>query len=279
MELKVNEIQVPEKIEFNFEELKAELMQKTELYATVVYTDDQIKQAKADRANLNKLKKAINDERIRREREYMKPFTEFKAQIAEILGIIDKPIAVIDRQIKEAEEKEQTEKKAKIEELFGGLPNKPEWLTLAQIWDARWMNKGTTFRMIEENMVGWCGRIETEMKTLEGLTECAFEAIEEYKRTLDLGKAVETGRRMAEVQRMKEEEAKRKAVEEDRDFPTQEDIDETNALLAEVRSPEIADDDIPLPSSWIKFEALLTIDTAAKLKMFCAENGIEIRAI
>ncbi|WNV59438.1 DUF1351 domain-containing protein [Oscillospiraceae bacterium NTUH-002-81] len=73
MELRVEEYQLPQKISFNFEELKAELQEKTQHYETMVYTDDQIKEAKADRANLNRLKKALNDERIRREKEYLAP--------------------------------------------------------------------------------------------------------------------------------------------------------------------------------------------------------------
>ena len=101
MELRVNEVTIPEKISFNYEELKAELTEKVAFYETLVYTDDQVKDAKADRATLNKLKKTLNDERIRREKEYMQPFNEFKAQVNEIIGIIDKPIAVIDKQVKE----------------------------------------------------------------------------------------------------------------------------------------------------------------------------------
>lgn len=86
MELRVNEVAIPEKIDFNYEELKAELTSKVSFYETLVYTDDQIKDAKADKANLNKLKRALNDERIRREKEYMQPFNVFKAQINEIIG-------------------------------------------------------------------------------------------------------------------------------------------------------------------------------------------------
>lgn len=71
MELKMHEYQLPEKILFNYEELKRELTEKVSHYETLVYTDDQIKEAKADKAALNKLKKALNDERIRREREYI----------------------------------------------------------------------------------------------------------------------------------------------------------------------------------------------------------------
>ena len=80
MELKVAEVQLPEAILFNYDELKKELTEKVKTYETMAYTDDQIKDAKADRANLNKLKKALNDERIRREKEYMQPFNEFKAK-------------------------------------------------------------------------------------------------------------------------------------------------------------------------------------------------------
>lgn len=82
MELKVNEYQLPEQILFNYEELKAELTEKVQHYETLVYTDDQIKEAKADRATLNKLKKALSDERIRREREYMQPFGTGSASTA-----------------------------------------------------------------------------------------------------------------------------------------------------------------------------------------------------
>lgn len=46
MELKMNEYQLPQNISFNFEELKAELTEKARLYETIVYTDDQIQEAK-----------------------------------------------------------------------------------------------------------------------------------------------------------------------------------------------------------------------------------------
>ena len=80
MQLKMSDYQLPEKILFNYDELKQDLLEKVSMYETLVYTDDQIKDAKADKAALNKLKKALNDERIRLEKEYMGPFNEFKAK-------------------------------------------------------------------------------------------------------------------------------------------------------------------------------------------------------
>lgn len=74
MELQIEDVQLPEQIKFNFEDLKSEIQAKAHEYEVSVYTEDNIKAAKADRASLNKLKKALNDERIRREKAYMKPF-------------------------------------------------------------------------------------------------------------------------------------------------------------------------------------------------------------
>ena len=86
MELKIAQVTLPEQIEFNYQELKNEITTKANEYANIVYTDDTIKEAKADKAALNKLKKALNDERIRQEKEYMKPFNDFKTKVNELIA-------------------------------------------------------------------------------------------------------------------------------------------------------------------------------------------------
>lgn len=276
MELKVNELVVPEKIKWNYEELKKELTEKTELYASVVYTDETIKQAKADRAKLNALKTALNSERIRMEREYMTPFNEFKAQVAEIIGIIDKPVKAIDAQIKDFEKREQDEKRAKIIELFDGIQNKPEWLKIEQLWDPRWLNKSTTFRMIEENILGWLNRIETELATIETLAEGSFEAEAEYKRTLDMGGAIAEGQKQARIQREKAEAEKAKAPEVPE--PPKE---ESPLPWDDVKEGKPEDVFTAPPDDgriWVHFAARLNVDEALALNRFMRENGIEFKA-
>lgn len=52
MELRVEPVTFPEVIQFNYEELKAEITSKVEMYKNLVYTgSDQIKDAKADRVH------------------------------------------------------------------------------------------------------------------------------------------------------------------------------------------------------------------------------------
>ena len=216
MELRVNEVTIPEKISFNYEELKAELTEKVAFYETLVYTDDQVKDAKADRATLNKLKKTLNDERIRREKEYMQPFNEFKAQVNEIIGIIDKPIAVIDKQVKEFEDQKKANKQNAIEELFAtiGFQN---FVTLEKIWDPKWLNASVSMKSIEEQMRSRMYQIGDDVLTLHNLPEFGFEATEVYKQTLDINKAIKEAQRMAEITKAKADaEAKKKAAEESR---------------------------------------------------------------
>lgn len=196
MELRVNEVAIPEKISFNYEELKAELTEKVAFYETLVYTDDQVKDAKADRATLNKLKKTLNDERIRREKEYMQPFNEFKAQVNEIIGIIDKPIAVIDKQVKEFEDQKKAKKQKDIEELFAGMGFQ-SFVTLEKIWDPKWLNASTSMKSIEEQMRSRMYEIGDDVLTLHNLPEFGFEATEVYKQTLDINKAIKEAQRMA----------------------------------------------------------------------------------
>lgn len=215
MELKVNEVAIPEKIEFNYEELKNELTEKVKMYETLVYSDEQIKEAKTDKAALNKLKKALNDERIRREKEYMQPFNEFKAQINEIIGIIDKPIAVIDTQVKAYEDKQKQDKLEKIKELWAEM-DVPDGLTFEKVFVDRMLNVSYNMAHVKQKMLDDISRFNRDIATLSDLPEFGFEAVEVYKSTLDVNKAISEAHRMSEMAKAKAaHEAEIKAREEE----------------------------------------------------------------
>lgn len=290
MELRVNEVAIPEKISFNYEELKAELTEKVAFYETLVYTDDQVKDAKADRATLNKLKKTLNDERIRREKEYMQPFNEFKAQVNEIIGIIDKPIAVIDKQVKEFEDQKKANKQNAIEELFAtiGFQN---FVTLEKIWDPKWLNASVSMKSIEEQMRSRMYQIGDDVLTLHNLPEFGFEATEVYKQTLDINKAIKEAQRMAEITKAKaDSEAKKKAAEEARKAEEErkaKEIKEEQRVIVPtepheqaVTPPEpVQSADSTQERMVVRFEVLLTTEDAYALKEFFKSRSIEFKAI
>ena len=108
------EKELPQAIIFNFDEIKKELSLALKKYQNLVVTEDAITEAKATRADLNRLKKAINDGRIQVGKQWNKPYDEFKKKCDELIGMIDDPTAEIDKQIKEFEEFQKAEKKADL---------------------------------------------------------------------------------------------------------------------------------------------------------------------
>jgi hypothetical protein len=295
MELLVREYQRPESILFNYEELKAEITEKTKMYETLVYTDDQIKDAKADKAKLNKLKKTLNDERIRLEKEYLEPFNDFKSKINEIIRIIDKPVAVIDKQVKEFEDKKKQDKYDAIKVMWEELDH-PSELTLEKIYDSKWLNASTSMKSIQDTMTAAVEKFKQDIATLSNLSEFGFEATEVYKSTLDVNKALYEAQRMSQIakakaereaelerQRIEREERARRAEEEARRIAEQEVKQEYQTPdIVEVEEPkqviESTDNSVN-EKTWVSFSALLTTEDAYALKDFFNSRNIEFKAI
>ena len=285
MELRVNDYNLPDTISFNFDELKTGISAKAEQYAHIVYTDDNIKAAKEDRADLNRLKKALNDERIRRQKEYMKPFDAFKAQIDEIISIIDKPVLAIDKQIKEYDLIKQDEKRMNIEHLFGDMLF-PEFVKIDQIWNAKWLNATYSMKQIEEDLLADKSRITSECQTLASLPSYAHEAVHFYQKTLSIEQSLAKVRELSEVDasRKAAEEAKRKAEEEAKKAYTEAELRKWDeAVGVEEPAPVIevsrVEPDPEEPKMWVGFKALLSNTTAAELKEFFDARNIDFRPI
>jgi hypothetical protein len=285
MELKINEITIPEAIQFNYEELKQELTEKVSMYETMVYTDDQIKLAKSDKANLNKLKKALNDERIRREREYMQPFNDFKQKINEIISIIDKPVAVIDKQVKAFDEKKKLEKLKSIKELFENISDKPEWLKLEQIFSDRWLLASVSMRQVQDGIEGWLNEINSNLLILAELPEYSFESTEMYKSSLDIKKAISEGKRLAEIQKRKEEQERLQKEAEERAKAEAEAKKQAEMIANEAgeavlnNAPDIKAQEPVEVAQWISFSAKLTYAQAVELREFFERRKIEFKAV
>ena len=268
MEIKVFDYQLPE-IGFNFDELKAEIALSVEKYKTMIYTNDELREAKKDRATLNKLKTALEDECKRRKAEYMKPYEDFKKKVDELCAIIKEPINAIDKQLKEAEDKRKADKRTEIGAYWTQLekPAALDWLTLPKIFDETWLNATVPIRAIKDEIDGWIYRVETELNTLASLPEFSFEAIETYKITLDLNKAISEGRRLSDIQKRKLEAQQ---AQEAKPLPV---ADVTPAPQA--ITPAATDG----PKMKVSFVAMLTVSQAVELRAFFEERGIEFKAI
>lgn len=285
MELKVQNPKFPEIINFNYEELKQEITERASTYVNLVYSDEQIQDAKKDRATLNKFVKALSDERIKIKKECLKPYEDFEAKIKELDGIVSKAIANIDNQVKGYEEKQKQEKKAKIEEYWHEVlqaDKVPEAVTFNQIFNEKWLNVSVSIKSIQEEIDSRLEQIANDLATLANLPEFGFEATEVYKRTLDLAKAISEGQKLAEMAKRKAEAERLKAEREAEQARLAAEAEAQKAEAVEpVKEAFQADAMNPTepPKQWVSFKALLTVDQAKELKRFFDDRKIEFYPI
>lgn len=231
-------------IRWNNMELKTEIEEKMKEYKTLAFTEETIKEAKADRAKLNKLRTAFEDERKRIKKLCMAPYDEFEKQVKELIALIDEPIRLIDSQIKEVEEKRRDDKRKEIEALFPTIGFQA-FVTLDMIWDEKWLNATVSMAKVEEQMKSRMYQIGDDVFTIHGLPEFSFEAMDVYKNTLDLTKAIQEGHRLSEIQkrkaayeeeqRKKEEAAKQAAIQSaNKSEPDQSEVKEENGELIQL---------------------------------------------
>lgn len=169
MELKVEEIKSLAPVKFNYEDIKKWVTEKSSEYKSIVYTPETITLAKQDRATLNKVSEAINNEKKRIKNELLKPYVDFENKCKELMAIVDDASKTIDKQVKEFEEKEQNAKKEQIKAVFDAyIGDYKDLILFDLIFNPRWLNKTYTMKKIEEEINHLVVKTSDDMKVLKG---------------------------------------------------------------------------------------------------------------
>ena len=282
---------LPKTIDFNFEELKGQLAESLALYTGLVVTEDGIKGAKEDRAKLNKLREALENKRKEVKRECMAPYTDFEAKVKELVGLIDQPIAAIDAQLKEYEEKRRADKRAAILEIYEETVGELRaLLPFEKLWQDTWYNTSVTMKKVREAIVAAEDKAASDLEVLATVESEFAEAVKiKYLEHLDLNEALmERSRLQERAKRLREYEAQRAAqaanlAEEQREAEATRGAEQTpdpaaNAAQAGTWEPgggEAVEETIYL----LRFECQVTRDQAAELSRWLKERNISYRRI
>jgi hypothetical protein len=105
--------------------------------------------------------------------------------------------------------------------------------------------------------------------------------LEEYKRTLDLSKAISEGKRLADIQKRKEEAERQKAELEkamkEEEERIQEEPTKAEAPIEEPTPTQTEENETP--RTWIGFKAYLSKEEAHELGEFIKAHNIKIQQI
>lgn len=184
---------IPQAIVFNFDELKKELDERITPYKSLAVTEDDLKEAKGDKANLNKLKKALNDKRIEVKKEYMQPLELFESQVKELVSIVDEGIINIDSQVKAFENKQTEDKLREITAFYvDEFEDLIDVLPLGRILPDKWRNKGCKMSDIQQEIRDKVFKFRNDVNIIKAMNlECEDMMLDAYVKTLDMSAALQ----------------------------------------------------------------------------------------
>ena len=207
-----------QKIGWNKEQITNVVENFISQYTGLVYTEDQMREAKKDRAILNAMKTNISNRRIQVKKELMAPYEVFEAEVKEVVAMIDEPIAMIDKQLTAYEEKLKEDKKSELVEYFKETVGELESvLTFDMIFNQKWLNKTVSMKQCKEDILNAITKTATDTKLID---EMASEKYREYAKDYYFRNGLNVTSAMNEVARMKEVDKKReeeKRLKEERE--------------------------------------------------------------
>lgn len=177
----------------NFEDLMTELKDRLSFYNGLIVTEDAIKEAKEDRATLNKLKTALDDERKKIKKQCLDIQSGIESQIKQLIAPIDESMAAIDKQLAVFDEQKKVEKRQRIEVMYAEtIPDSyKDIVPLDRIFDKRWLNVSTTDKAIREALTDIGNRVACAILAIQRIEPEYQAAVRtEYIRTLDLAAAL-----------------------------------------------------------------------------------------
>ena len=272
--------QLPQVVEFNAEELKAELNEKLTYYKNLVVTEDAIREAKSDRAKLSKLRDAIDTKRKEVKKACLAPYEAFETQCKEIIGMISEPIASIDEQIKVFDQKELDAKHAELEKHFAAamvgcdLP-----IELDKILNPKWQNKTMKLDALKKEITECIDQIKDDVNGIRyayGDTPHLDAVLKCYYAGYDAGAAHIYANQLIDAQRKREEQARssQQAHREPEEVPAQVNEPKQEKPVQDAQEAPASD-----PVVAAKFKATGKLSVIRKARDYMLDLGIKLESI
>lgn len=253
-------------INYNFNELNEKLDIELKKYNKLVFTDENMKEAKEIRSQLNKAVTAINANKISIKKTYCEPYFQFEEEAKKLMGKIKEVNDKIDIQIKDYEERIKIEKKRQIEEWY--TENGNPLIELERIFDSKWLNKTVTTIQWVEQLTSILERIKADLNALEQMADKNINLLKTmYLESLDLTTTINKYTYQQQMQ-----ERLQQAKEQEEKVIIQPQITkETNKGITQNITP----------SNLLRrvFRVIGTEEQIIKLGDFMNENGIEFEKI
>lgn len=195
----------------NAKQIRDTVKERLPMFDISNYNEDNISQAKLDKASLNKASKALNDKRIEIEKEFMKPFAEFKEVVNETVKLISECSSKIDSVVKQSDLLYKESKKNVICDYFN--ERNTYSVDFNKVFKESWLNKTVKEKNALVDIDQILASIEKDIQTIESMPEdsCVLKTF--YLDGLDINSTIQYANRLREQRELSSQadEVKNKA--------------------------------------------------------------------
>ena len=251
----------PREIQSNVAEVETWLRQNLTRYEQMVVEEAEIPSAKADLAQIRKIKKTISDQRIFVKKEFLIPYTEWEEKVKVLEGLCDSAADNIDKQVKMFDQQKKEAKLAEIREYFDSLAKSSqieEFLTFEQISNPKWANETYKMNTIMQEVKSAVSDTVEDIRTIYNQNS-DFETalLDEYKQCHDLRKVLAKNSYLYDL---REREASR------RNSTPPAPVDDSEAKgdvsAEEQKKPSLSEPTMPKPIK--RYNVLLSLEMTAQ---------------
>lgn len=170
----------------NYEELKKELTELRDRYASLVLGEDQVKIGKAEATALNALANRIDEKRKEIKKAYLRPFETVEEQFKELTQLVKEARQAIKNQTDAYDQLSVDEKLKEVESKFNELCEKYQFHYInfeeLKAGSTQWKNKGKTAEQIGNEIETMMKNVQKDLNAIESMfsKEEAWEVKAEY---------------------------------------------------------------------------------------------------
>lgn len=180
-----------------------------------------------DRATLNKLVTAFENQRKEVKAFYQAPYQKFETQVKEVLGPVRDAIKVIDDGLAEIERQYRVDKTNKMREIYEAkVGDLRAILPFEKTIKENWYKKAIKDKNLEQGYIDLFKRTRSDMDALDALPDrFRDKAVMKYMENYSLSEALTEGKRLEmleaalEERRKKAEEAKAAQIKQQEEVP------------------------------------------------------------
>lgn len=177
-----------------YEHYKQQAQQIAKYISGIVLTEDNVKDVKKELAAARKITDGLDRKRIDIKKMILSDYIKFEEQVKDIQTIIKDAEDELRMKVREMDEEERAAKREEIHDIWCKryqMYNLAQYLTEDAVFE-KWLtpqhlNKTTSLKSIEKNMVEWLEKTDKDLKSIESMDK---EYLIEYLNCLDLSEAI-----------------------------------------------------------------------------------------